>query len=170
MSAVAPRLRWLELERAVRPVGVVVLDVDAQHALEVAAVEDQQPVEAVAADGADEALGDGVCLRCPHGRLDDPDAAGAEHLVERAAVLAVAVADQEAHALVREVEAEVACLLGHPGAGRVGRATGKPHAPACVRDEEQHVVAAEEHALDGEEVAGDDARRLGAQELAPART
>jgi hypothetical protein len=28
-----------------------------------------------------------------------------------------------------------------------------------MRDEEQHVVAAQEHALDGEEVAGDDARR-----------
>jgi hypothetical protein len=35
------RLRWLELERAVRSLRVVVLDVDAQDALEVAAVEDQ---------------------------------------------------------------------------------------------------------------------------------
>jgi hypothetical protein len=35
------RLRWLEVERAVRPLRVVMLDVDAQDALEVAAVEDQ---------------------------------------------------------------------------------------------------------------------------------
>jgi hypothetical protein len=35
-------LRWSEVERAVRPLRVVVLDVDAQDALEVAAVEDQQ--------------------------------------------------------------------------------------------------------------------------------
>jgi hypothetical protein len=56
-----PRLRWLELER-VRPLRVVVVDVDAQDALEVTAVEDQQPVEAFGADGSDEALGDGVCL------------------------------------------------------------------------------------------------------------
>jgi hypothetical protein len=35
------------------------LDEDAQHALEVAAVEDQQPVEALGADGSDESLGDG---------------------------------------------------------------------------------------------------------------
>ena len=34
-------LRWLEVERAVRPLRVVMLDVDPQHALEVAAVEDQ---------------------------------------------------------------------------------------------------------------------------------
>jgi hypothetical protein len=44
-------------------------------------------------------------------RFDDPDAAAAEHLVEGAAVLAVAVADQQADALVGEVDAEVACLL-----------------------------------------------------------
>ena len=55
-------LRGLEVERAMWSLRVVVLDVDAQHALEVAAVEDQQPVEALAADGSDEALGDGVCL------------------------------------------------------------------------------------------------------------
>jgi hypothetical protein len=78
----------------------------------VAAVEDQQPVEALAADGSDEALGDGVCLRRPHRRLDDPDAAAAEHLVEDAAVLAVAVADQQASTLAGELEAEIARLLG----------------------------------------------------------
>ena len=103
-----------------RPVDVVVVDVDAQDALEVAAVDDQQPIQALGADGSDEALGDGVCLRRPHRRLDDPDAAATEHVVERAAVLAVAVADQEAHALVGEVEAEVARLLGDPGAGGLG--------------------------------------------------
>ena len=38
-----------------------------------------------------------------------------------------------------------------------------------VFDEEQRVVAAQEQALDGEEIAGDDARSLRVQELAPAR-
>jgi hypothetical protein len=85
-----PRSRWLEVERAVRPLGVVVLDVDTQDTFEVAAVEDQQPVEALDADGFDEPLGDGVCLRRPDRRLDDPDASSAERLVEEAAVLAVA--------------------------------------------------------------------------------
>ena len=135
-----------------------------------AALQDEQPVEAFGAGGSDEPLGDGVCLRRPHRRLDGAGASAAEHLVERAGVLAVAVADQQAPALVGEIEAEVTRLLGDPGPGRVRRAAGQPHASACVRDEEQHVVAAQEHALDGEEVAGDDARRLGAQELAPTRT
>jgi hypothetical protein len=45
------------------------------------------------------------------------DATAAKHLVEGAAVLAVVVADQEAHTLVRQIQADVACLLGHPGPG-----------------------------------------------------
>jgi hypothetical protein len=88
-----------------------VVDVDAQDVVEVAAVEDQQPVEALAADGSDEPLGDGVCLRRPHRRLDDPNPVAVEHVVEGAAVLAVAIADQQAHVVVGEVEAEVARLL-----------------------------------------------------------
>ena len=100
-------LRWLEAERAVRPLRVVVLDEDAKHALEVAAVDDQQPVQAFGADGPDEPLRDGVCLRRSHRRLDAPDPVAGEDLVEGACVLAVAVADQPARALVGEVEARL---------------------------------------------------------------
>src|SRR6266540_7529508 len=60
-------------------------------------------------------------------------------------------------------------LLSDPGTARILRAAGEPNAPARMLDEEQHVVAAEERRLDGEEIAGDDARRLRPQELAPAR-
>jgi hypothetical protein len=44
------------------PLAVVVHGVDAQHGLEVAATEDEQPVETLGADGADEALCIGVRL------------------------------------------------------------------------------------------------------------
>jgi hypothetical protein len=163
------RLGWPELEGAVRPVDVVVVDADAQDAVEVAAVDDQQPSQALGADGPDEAPGDGVCLRRPYGRLDDPDAAATEHL-SKVPVYLRSRSRIRKHTRPRpRVEAEVARLLADPGAGRVGRAASEPHAAACVRDEEQHVVAAQEHCLDGEEVAGDDARRLGAPELAPPR-
>src|SRR6266511_2274520 len=169
------RCRWRlrmsrrrELERAMRSLVVVVVDVNAEHLFEVAAVDDQQPVQTFGADGPDEALGDPVRLRRPHRRLDDPDAFAAADVVEGEVVLAVAVADQEADALIAEVETEVACLLGYPGAGRVGCAAGEPDAPARMRDEEEHVVTAQQDAFDSEEIAGDDARRLRAQELAPA--
>ena len=42
-------------------------------------------------------------------------------------------------------------------------------APILVRNEEEDVVATQEHALDGEEVAGDNACCLSTQELAPVR-
>jgi hypothetical protein len=60
---------WQQVEGAVRPLAVVVVDEDAQHLLEVAAVEDQQPVETFGADGSGKPLGDRVRLRCPHRRL-----------------------------------------------------------------------------------------------------
>jgi hypothetical protein len=82
------------------PLAVVMVDVDVEYVLEVPAVENQQPVETFRADGAHEAFGDRVCLCCPHRRLHRPDALTAEDVVEEAAVLAVAVADQETDAPV----------------------------------------------------------------------
>lgn len=83
------------------PLAVVMVDVDAKHAFEVTAVEDQQRVETLGTHGPDEALRDRVRLRRPHGSLHGPDAFALEDLVERAAVLTVPVADQEADALFR---------------------------------------------------------------------
>src|SRR5215211_4835230 len=62
---VAP-IRWEQLESAMWPVLVVVAAVDTEHALEMAATEDEYPVEAVGANRAYPTLGEGVCVR----RLD----------------------------------------------------------------------------------------------------
>ena len=67
-----------------RPLAVVVLDVVAQDALEVAAAEDQQPVEALLAERADEALGVRVRVRGAERRPDHLDPLGPEDLVEGA--------------------------------------------------------------------------------------
>jgi hypothetical protein len=93
-----------------------------------------------------------------------------EDRVEGAAVLAVAVADQEANAALAEVEAEVSRLLGDPRAGRIPGAAGDPDATTPMRDEEEHIEAAQQDRLHGQEVAADHADRLRAQELAPTRT
>ena len=87
-----------------RALGVVVLDVDAEHPFEVTAVQDQQPVETLGPHGSDEALGNRVRFRSPHRRLQDPNLLAAEYLVEATAVRAVAVADQEADLLSGEGE------------------------------------------------------------------
>jgi hypothetical protein len=44
------------------PVLVVVAAVDAEHVLEVASADDEDPVAAVGADGADPMLGESVCV------------------------------------------------------------------------------------------------------------
>jgi hypothetical protein len=77
------------------PLAVVVSHVETEDALEVAAVEDQQPVQALRTDCAHEALGDRVRLRRPYRRLHDPNALAAEDFIERPAALAVPVTDQE---------------------------------------------------------------------------
>jgi hypothetical protein len=52
VSRPAGRVWWLQPERPVGTVGVVMLDVDAEDLLEVAAADDQQPVQALGTDGA----------------------------------------------------------------------------------------------------------------------
>src|SRR5450759_4963702 len=116
-------LRRLERERAVRPVPVVVTDVDAEDVVEVASVQDQNPVEAVATERSDPALGVGVSVRGPDGGGDDPDALAAKDGIEVEGELTVAVADEilEPTLSVVELHHEVARLLRYPAAVRVGR-------------------------------------------------
>jgi hypothetical protein len=102
-----------------RPLRVVVGRVSAEHVLEVSAADDQQPVETLGAHRTDEALGVGVRLWRSDRRVDHLDRFAAEDLVEASAELAVAVVDQEPRPLEQAGEAEVAGLLGDPGAGRV---------------------------------------------------
>ena len=79
----------------------------AQYALKVTAVDEQEPVEALSASGADEAFRDRVGLRRTDRCLDDLDALACEDGVEVAGELAVAVADQEAERrrALRDVQA-----------------------------------------------------------------
>jgi hypothetical protein len=55
---------------------VVMTALDAQHVLEVARAEDQDPVEALGADGAHQAFGEGVCVRWRLVVVDDPSSRG----------------------------------------------------------------------------------------------
>jgi hypothetical protein len=100
---------WAAAERSVWALGVVVIDVDAQDAVELARAEDQQPVQALGPCGPDEALGVCVGLWRAERRLDHRDALAAKDLVKAAGELRVAVADQEPGVVERCGEAEVAC-------------------------------------------------------------
>jgi hypothetical protein len=54
------QVRWSQPQRPMRPMPVVVVDVDPEHSLEMSAPDNQQPVEALGADGPDPPLRAGV--------------------------------------------------------------------------------------------------------------
>ena len=108
-----------ELERAVRPVLVVVLAVHAQHSFEVSTPEDEDPIETVVADRAYPALGERVRVRRLHGRPDYFDSLAAKDVVESPVELSVPVVNQQPERpfLLAQLHREVARLLRRPGSG-----------------------------------------------------
>ena len=97
-------LRGPKRECPMRPVLVVMAGVDAEYVLELAAAEDEQPVEALASDAADPALGVGVRVRCLDGRADDGDPFALKDVIAAAAELGVAIVDEEAKRLPAVIE------------------------------------------------------------------
>jgi len=89
-------IRRLQPERPVWAMGVVVLEVDPKDLLEVAAPDDQQPVQALGPDRPDPAFRMGVRVRRLHRRQHHLGALGAEYVVEAAGELRVVVAQHEA--------------------------------------------------------------------------
>jgi len=82
----APPWYWCsQLERSVGSVSVVVVDVDPQDALKLSSPSDEEPVEALATDGADPAFGERVRVRRPKRGADDFDTLAMEDVVEGAA-------------------------------------------------------------------------------------
>src|SRR6478735_7998863 len=126
------------MQRSVRSVPVVVLDVLAQYDVEVAWSGDQEVVEAFPAQGADEAFRDGVRAGCPDWGADDAEVGAGEDGVEGGGELAVPVADQEPDPVgaFAEVHQQVAGLLGGPVPGGVGGDPGDVYAAAVVLDDD----------------------------------
>jgi hypothetical protein len=99
-----------------RAVFVVVRHVLREDLLEVTTTEDEEPVETLSAGRAYESLGDRVRTRRSNGRLDDPNALSAEHLVEAGGELRVSVPDEEldCSGTLGDDDAQVAGLLSDP--------------------------------------------------------
>src|SRR5712691_9316752 len=116
---------------------VVMTNVDREGALEVPSIQDQDPIEALAADGADPPLDERVRAGSPYGRADCSDAVGTEHLIERRGEFAVAIVDQKPDRLrpFDERLDDVAGLLGRPLPRRVRRDTSQVHMPGRKLDE-----------------------------------
>jgi len=116
------RSHWCCLvQRPVRTVGVDVVLFLGRHSPGMRCVEDQNPVQQLAADTADEPLRDRVRPRSPHRDRDHVRADRGEHGVERRGESGVAVPDQEPGTVpgVFQVDRQVAGLLSQPRPGRV---------------------------------------------------
>jgi hypothetical protein len=159
----------LLMERSVRTVVVVMLDVLAQHRREVTRSDDQEMIEAFTAQTADEPFRDRVRSRCPHWGADDADVRAGEDRVKGGSELAVPVADQkpEPRSVITQVHEQLAGLLGKPGAGGMSGDAGDVHAAAAVLDHHQDVEATQEDGVDVGEVDGEDRLGLGGEELLP---
>jgi hypothetical protein len=123
------------------------LDVLGEHGLQMPTAEDEHPVEALAPQGADHALTDGVRSGCQDRALDDPGALCGEDGVEGSRELGVAIADEELDGvcLVGEVHREIAGLLGHPIGYRLGGHAGE--AAKRLRAEYLRICALHERSL-----------------------
>src|SRR6266511_1308330 len=87
--------RGLKFDAAVRPAGVVVLDIPGEDPLKVLLVPDQCPVQTLGPGGAHPPLGVRVRPRRPWWDLDRLDADGGEHSVEGGGELRVPVTNQQ---------------------------------------------------------------------------
>jgi hypothetical protein len=150
------RWEWSEgcclIQCAVGPMVVEMRHVLGQHALEVAAVDDQHPVGQLTADGADSAFGDRVRLRCSHRCAPDADAFAGGDGVDCVGELGVAIPDQE-RALSRavaEVHQEVACLLSDPSSVGVRRDAPEVDTAGGVLEDDRHREPVKQQGVDAE--------------------
>jgi hypothetical protein len=137
-----------------------VRNVGAEDAVEVTPVQDQDPVEALAAERPDPPLGVGVRVRRPNRCADDPDALATEHRVEVTTELAITIVEQKPEPTLSVVE------LHH----EVGRAGDELDPAPLDRHEEQHVDARQQDLLDGQKVAREHRGCVLAKEPSPAET
>jgi hypothetical protein len=127
-------------------------------------------VEALRSHGADEPFGKSVRSWRANGREDDLDADRREHGVEAGCELRISIADEETHLAsgLFGLRCEIASDLGHPQTVGVGGHAEQVDDAPFELDDEQHVITAEQNGVDREEISGQEAFGLGAEELAPA--
>ena len=91
------RVRGRQIEPAMWTVGVVVLHVGAQGAIEMPTAQDERPVKELSSHRSHPSLSEGVGLRGSDRGEDHLRPFGLEHLVEGTGELLIAVADEEAY-------------------------------------------------------------------------
>ena len=153
----------VEREVSTRP--VVVREVASQGAAQVPFAKDEDVIQTLAPDGADEPLREGVLPRAVRRREDFTDAHALHALPEHVTVDRVAVAEEIGRrGVVRE---GVHDLLGGPvGRGVVGHVE-VDDAPAMVNEHDEHEEDAQARGGNREEVEGDQISDMVGEERPP---
>jgi hypothetical protein len=134
-------IRDRKADPSVGPVTVVMVDVGRQHALEMAARENEKPVQTLPPHGPNPTLGECVRSRCLDRSSDHLEPLALEDLIEGAQELGVMVVNQKPDAGHPFIHAddEVSRLLCDPRAVGIGGTAGKQHLPGRKLDEEEHI-------------------------------
>ncbi len=143
-----------------------------EGAVEGRRAEEDDPPQALALDGADETLGQGVAVRSPRGAEQRADAGVLQDGDKRGGKLGVAVKDQEPRGAQESVHrvGEQLCDPGHEHAVRIRRRRDDLDRPGRVVDHEEGMMGHEPAKgpdLGREEVGGEDGRRMSFQKRLP---
>ena len=146
-----------ETQRPMWPVTIVMVNEDPEDALKMLAVRDQQPVQTLGPNGANEPFRHRVrCWRLWR-RSHHLQAGAAKDRVEPTREFLVAISDENPWWVdpLRKGPRELAGLLRHPL--RIGMARAARHVDATARqlNEEEHVQPLEPDGLHREEVDGE---------------
>ena len=107
-------------QRPVRAMAVVVINEDAKNPLEMVAIQNQEPVETLRADGPHEPLRHPVGLWGTKRRAKDLDAVTAKHLVKTGREFLVSIANQEANRFRALGHVQVSCRACWVTQGELG--------------------------------------------------
>ena len=153
----------VEREVSTRP--VVVREVASQGAAQVPFAKDEDVIQTLAPDGADEPLREGVLPWAVRRREDFTDAHALHALPEHVTVDRVAIAEEVGRGgVVRE---GVHDLLGRPGGGGMLGDIEVEDAPAVVGEHDEDEQNAQARGGNSEEIDGDEVPDVIGQERAP---
>src|SRR5882762_8206271 len=153
------------VEREVSTRLVIVREVAGQEAAQVPFAKDEDVIQALAPDGADEPLREGVLPWAVRRREDFTDAHALHALPEHVTVDRVAIAEEIGRGgVVRE---GVHDLLGRPGSGGMLGDIEMEDAPAVVGEHDEDEQNAQARGGNSEEIDGDEVSDVIGQERAP---
>jgi hypothetical protein len=152
------------------PLGIVVVDVDSEHGLQMPLIQNEKPVQALGPHRPDPPFRVRIRAGRLHRRADYRAGRATEDLIKGQRELAVPITHEEPAATVElwALEDEISGLLRDPGGVLLRGAAADVYPPVAQLDEEQHVQRLQPHRLDCKEVTREDAGGLLTEEHPPA--